>query len=77
MKQHLYANSSLVVQFESANNYHFKADRTPGKAGMKLLAIPFRPNAFESMYLSQHKVLGDQMVCWEKQFSGNRIWKAA
>lgn len=56
---------------------HFKADRTPEEAGMKLLAIPFRPNIFESMYLSQHIVLEDQMEYLEKQFSGKRIWKAA
>ena len=53
---------------------HFKADRTPEQAGMKLLAIPFRPNLFESMYLAQHKVLEDQMEYLEKQFSGKRQW---
>lgn len=56
---------------------HFKADRTPEKAGMKLLAVPFRPNIFESMYLAQHRVLADQMEYLEKQFSGKRNWKAA
>ena len=56
---------------------HFKADRTPEQAGMKLLAIPFRPNIFESMYLAQHNVLADQMEYLEKQFSGKRTWKAA
>jgi len=56
---------------------HFKADRTPEQAGMKLLAIPFRPNIFEAMYLAQHKVLADQMEYLEKQFSGKRTWKAA
>lgn len=56
---------------------HYKADRTPEEAGMKLLAIPFRPNIFESMYLAQHNVLEDQMEYLEKQFSGKRIWKSA
>lgn len=56
---------------------HFKADRTPEQANMKLLAIPFRPNIFESMYLAQHKVLEDQMEYLEKQFTGKRIWTAA
>ena len=56
---------------------HFKADRTPEEAGMKLLAIPFIPNIFESMYLSQHTILADQMDYLEKQFSGKRKWIAA
>ena len=56
---------------------HFKADRTPEQAEMALLAIPFRPNIFESMYLAQHKVLEDQMQYLKKQFSGKRIWKIA
>lgn len=56
---------------------HFKADRTPEEAGMELLAIPFRPNISESMFLAQHTVLEDQMEYLEKQFSGNRIWNVA
>jgi len=56
---------------------HFKADRTPEEAGMALLAIPFRPNIFEAMYLAQHRVLEDQMEYLEKQFSGKRIWTVA
>jgi len=56
---------------------HFKADRTPEEAHMELLAIPFRPNVFEAMYLSQHKILLDQMQYLEKQFSGQRHWTAA
>lgn len=57
-------------------NQH-KADRTPEQAGMQLLAIPFRPNYSEAMFLAQHKVLADQMEYLEKQFSGKRTWKAA
>ncbi len=56
---------------------HAKADRTPEQAGMALLAVPFRPNVFESMFLSQHTVLEDQMEYLEKQFSGKRTWNAA
>jgi 5-methylcytosine-specific restriction endonuclease McrA len=56
---------------------HFKADRTPEEAGMELLAVPFRPNIFESMFLAQHVILEDQMEYLEKQFSGKRIWLAA
>lgn len=54
-----------------------KADRTPESAGMPLLAIPFRPNVFESMYLAQHTILSDQMAYLAKQFSGKREWQAA
>lgn len=56
---------------------HFKADRTPEEANMKLLAIPFRPNVFESMYLAQHKILADQMEYLSQRFSGQREWKSA
>lgn len=56
---------------------HFKADRTPEEAGMELLAVPFRPNIFETMFLAQHKILDDQMSYLEKQFTGKRNWKAA
>lgn len=56
---------------------HFKADRTPEDAGMELLAVPFKPNISESMYLAQHTILADQMDYLEKQFSGHRVWNAA
>jgi 5-methylcytosine-specific restriction endonuclease McrA len=56
---------------------HNKADRTPEQAQMELMAVPFRPNVFEAMFLVQHKVLADQMEYLEKQFSGQRCWKAA
>ena len=56
---------------------HTKSNRTPEEAGMELLAVPFRPNVFESMYLAQHTILADQMEYLEKQFSGKREWKAA
>lgn len=56
---------------------HYKGNRTPEEAGMELLAVPFRPNTFESMFLSQHTVLADQMDYLEKQFSGKRTWTTA
>ena len=56
---------------------HSKADRTPEQAGMPLLAVPFRPNIFESMYLAQHTVIADQMDYLSQRFSGKRSWSAA
>lgn len=66
---------NTVASCKGCNQY--KADRTPEEAGMALLAIPFRPNVFEAMYLAQHAVLADQMAYLEKRFSGKRIWCAA
>lgn len=66
---------NVVAACSRCNN--FKADRTPEEAGLELLAIPFRPNIFESMYLAQHRILVDQMEYLERQFSGNRMWHAA
>jgi hypothetical protein len=66
---------NVVAACARCNN--FKADRTPEEAGLELLAIPFRPNIFESMYLAQHRILADQMDYLAKQFSGNRMWHAA
>ena len=57
-------------------NQH-KADKTPEEAGMELLAVPFKPNVYESMYLAQHRILEDQMDYLAKQFSGLRHWQAA
>lgn len=66
---------NVVAACKSCNNV--KADRTPEQAGMPLLAIPFKPNIFETMYLAQHKVLADQMDYLKSQFSGFRSWKAS
>ncbi|MCO7226726.1 HNH endonuclease [Pleionea sp. CnH1-48] len=38
-----------------------KGCRTPEQAKMKLLAVPFRPNRFEMLVLSNKRILGDQM----------------
>ncbi len=56
---------------------HVKADRTPDQATMPLLAIPFRPNNYEAMFLANRTILGDQMAYLEKQFSGKRTWAIA
>lgn len=66
---------NVVAACQRCNS--MKADRTPEEAGMALLAIPFRPNIFEAMYLAQHRVLDDQMDYLAKQFSGRRVWHAA
>lgn len=63
---------NLVAACKRCNNV--KADRTPEEAGMALLAVPFRPNIYEVMYLSQHVVLKDQMAYLQQQFSRNRNW---
>ena len=47
---------------------HFKADRTPEEAGMKLLAVPFAPNLYEYFYLRNRKVLADQMEYLKAKF---------
>lgn len=38
-----------------------KANRTPQKAGMELLYVPYRPNRFEWLILKNRHVLADQM----------------
>lgn len=40
---------------------HYKADRTPEQAGMKLLALPFEPNTAEYLILRNRHILADQM----------------
>jgi hypothetical protein len=56
---------------------HQKGGRTPEQAGMELLAIPFRPNIFEFMYLANRRIRGDQMDYLKARFSGKRDWEAA
>lgn len=57
-------------------NLH-KGGRTPEEANMELLAVPFRPNVFEFMYLANHRIRGDQMDYLKARFSGRREWEAA
>ena len=48
---------------------HRKADRLPEEADMELLAVPFVPNQYEFLYLSNHAVLADQMEFLSARFS--------
>jgi hypothetical protein len=57
-------------------NLH-KGGRTPEQANMQLLAVPFRPNVFEFMYLANHRIRGDQMEYLRSRFSGQRQWLEA
>ncbi len=49
-----------------------KGCRTPEQAGMKLLAVPYKPNKFEYLALSNRNILADQMTFLEKGFSKHR-----
>lgn len=55
---------------------HHKGCLTPEEANMPLLAVPFLPNVFEYMYLSNRRILGDQMDYLKTRFSGSRKWAA-
>ena len=44
-------------------------DRVPEEANMELLAVPFVPNQYEFLYLSNHNVLADQMEFLSARFS--------
>lgn len=48
-------------------NQH-KSDRTPEEANMELLAVPFEPNLYEWFYLSNRRVLADQMDYLKSRF---------
>jgi len=48
-----------------------KGCKTPEEAGMKLLAIPFRPNKSEYLALANRNILADQMDFLTKGFSKN------
>ena len=59
--------TNVVTSCRRCNNR--KADRTPEEAGMHLLAVPFAPNQYEFLYLSNHNVLADQMEFLQARFS--------
>ena len=59
--------TNVVTSCRRCNNR--KADRSPEEAGMELLAIPFIPNQYEFLYLSNHNVLTDQMEFLSARFS--------
>jgi 5-methylcytosine-specific restriction endonuclease McrA len=59
--------TNVVTSCRRCNNR--KADRSPEEANMELLAIPFAPNQYEFLYLSNHNVLADQMEFLSARFS--------
>ena len=59
--------TNVVTSCRRCNNR--KADREPEQASMELLAIPFVPNQYEFLYLSNHNVLADQMEFLSARFS--------
>jgi len=59
--------TNVVTSCRRCNNR--KADRIPEDANMELLAIPFVPNQYEFLYLSNHNVLSDQMEFLSARFS--------
>lgn len=65
---------NVVAACKSCN--HRKGCRTPEEFGHLLLAVPFKPNPFEFMYLANRKILGDQMDYLKTRFSNQRKWAA-
>lgn len=61
--------TNVVTSCRRCNNR--KADRNPEDANMELLAIPFVPNQYEFLYLSNHNVLADQMEFLSARFSNH------
>ena len=59
--------TNVVTSCRRCNNR--KADRSPEQSNMELLAIPFVPNQYEFLYLSNHNVLADQMESLSARFS--------
>ncbi len=64
--------TNVVAACRACNNK--KGNRTPEQANMPLLAVPFTPNPFEAMFLSQKTILADQMEYLQQQFSEHREW---
>jgi len=50
---------NVVTSCKRCNNH--KGSRTPERAGMQLLAIPFAPTHAEYVYLQGRRILADQM----------------
>lgn len=61
--------TNVVTACKACNNK--KADRTPEKANMSLLAIPFQPNYAEYVYLQGRNILADQMAFLRCHFPRN------
>ena len=66
------AGENVVAACKRCN--WIKDNKTPEEAGMPLLAIPFRPNAYEWHFLAKERVLTDQMHYLSKQFKAHRAW---
>jgi len=54
-----------------------KGARTPEEAGMPLLAVPFKPNLYEQLFLRNHRIISEQAVYLSHQFSAGRRWLPA
>ena len=68
--------NNVVAACQRCNNH--KGGRTPEQANMQLLAIPFTPNLFEFMYLSNRLIVSDQMEYLRARFKSNyRQWQVA
>jgi hypothetical protein len=61
--------TNVVSSCRRCNNR--KADRSPEESGMELLAVPFVPNQYEFLYLSNLNVLADQMAFLKARFSSH------
>lgn len=61
--------TNVVSACRRCNNR--KADRLPEESNMELLAVPFVPNQYEFLYLSNRNVLADQMEFLKARFSRN------
>lgn len=60
---------NCVTACKSCNNH--KGCKTPEEAGVKLIAIPFKPNKSEYLALANRNILADQMAFLTKGFSKN------
>jgi len=68
--------SNVVTACKPCN--HAKGARAPEQANMSLLAVPFVPNRAEYLFLSNRRILADQMDFLEKRFrKGSRLRKPA
>ncbi len=66
---------NVVAACRRCNNH--KADKTPEEANMELLAVPFVPNRYEFLYLTNRNILADQMDFLKARFSKNGSWSLA
>ncbi len=58
--------NNVVSACKRCNNH--KGDRTPERAGMQLLAVPFTPTHAEYVYLQGRRILADQMEFLKSHF---------